>query len=199
LPTSRSGRSRYTPELSDYDGLGETDNPTEAGSALDGKGSTSSRQLLAVTIGNGTLTTRSHPAYWFAPGTTNKKGLAEANTQLATAEVLEKTVTLGYHGDPHVIVVDSTISISPVLTAPAVTSIIIETPAFYTPGFMTENYLLDWASGECVHNPSKSAQKSTDTEKALILSSNDGRYAISLYASKAENFMSYNCRYWDRR
>jgi hypothetical protein len=116
-----------------------------------------------------------------------------------TADTLEKTLTLGYHGDPHVIVVDATVTISPTLTAPEVASIIIETPAFYTGGFMTESYVLDLKSGECVQAASKAPQKSEDTQRVLILSSGDGRRAVGLFAPKAGNFMSYNCRYVDRR
>jgi len=180
-----------------YNALGESDNPTEAGSAPDSSGPASSSQLLEVHAGNGTLTTKSHPAYWHPPGDT-KKGRAPACTQIATADILEKTLTLGYHGDPHVIVVDSSISISPELTGPPVTEVVVETPAFYVPGFMTENHLLDRSSGECVHNPPKSAQASKNPQQVLILSSSDGRYAVGLFAPEAGNFMSYNCRYVDR-
>jgi hypothetical protein len=181
-----------------YNALGEPDNPTEAGSAADARGATSTSQLLEIHAEDAAVTTRSHPAYWYPPGYVNKKGLKSAVTQLVTADTLEKTLTLGYHGDPHVIVVDAAVTISPTLTAPEVASIIIETPAFYTGGFMTESYLLDLKSGDCVHAASKASQQSEDTQHVVILSSSDGRCAVGLFAPKAENFMSYNCRYVDR-
>jgi len=181
-----------------YNGLGEPDNPTEAGSAADGLGATSTSQLLEVHAGDATVTTMSHPAYWYPPGFVSKKGGPSAATQPVTADTLEKTLTLGYRGDPHVIVVDAAVTISPTLTAPEVASIIIETPAFYTAGFMTESYLLDLKSGECVQAASKAPQRSGDTQRVLILSSSDGRRAVGLFAPKAGNFMSYNCRYVDR-
>jgi len=181
-----------------YNGLGEPDNPTEAGSATDALGATSTSQLLDAQAGDATVTTRSHPAYWYPPGFVSKKGGRSAATHPVTADTLEKTLTLGYHGDPHVIVVDAAVTISPTLTAPEVASIIIETPAFYTGPIMTESYLLDLKSGECVQAASKAPQRSDDTRRVLILSSSDGRRAVGLFAPKAENFMSYNCRYVDR-
>jgi hypothetical protein len=181
-----------------YNALGESDNPTEAGSATDARGTTSTSQLLEVHSGDATVTTRSHPAYWYPPGFVNKKGLKSAATLAVTADTLEKTLTLGFHGDPHVIVVDAAVTVSPTLTAPEVSSMIIETPAFYTGGFMTESYLLDLKNGACAPAPSKASQKSEDPWRVIILSSPDGRHAIGLFAPKAQNFMSYNCRYVDR-
>lgn len=180
-----------------YNGLGEAYNPTEAGSAPDGVGPTSSSRLLEVRARGRTLTTRSHPAYWRPPGYARGKGGA-ASTQPVSADTLEKTLTLGYRDDPHVVVVDSAITVSPVPTGPAVESVVVESPAFYVPGFMTESEVLDRVDGRSVRNPSKSAEESKDPQQVLVVSSADGRFAVALVAPEAGNFMSYNCRYIGR-
>lgn len=171
-------------------------NPTEAGSHDDGRGPTSTSELLSVKVAGNTLTTENHPAYWFRPG----RGL---NTQAVTNDTLKKTITLGYNGDTHVIVFNSSVTLSPVLTGPPVKRIRIEVPAFYTSSALTEHYELNLNSGAMVKLiPSPKGEikgrmnprMGINTNRRLIpvLSSRDGRYAVAEYTPLAENFWTYS-------
>lgn len=65
------------------DGMGEAQNPTEAGSAADGAGPISSTRVLLAKVEGLTLTTRCNPAYWYP-----YQGVA------TSPHILEKYVTL---------------------------------------------------------------------------------------------------------
>jgi hypothetical protein len=60
---------RELQSASSFDGYGECLNPTEAGSAKDGTGPTSSSRLVRSGAGSDTLHTTIEMAYWLAPGT----------------------------------------------------------------------------------------------------------------------------------
>jgi hypothetical protein len=60
---------RELQSASSYDGYGECLNPTEAGSAKDGAGPSSSSRLLSSASHGHTLETTIEMAYWLAPGT----------------------------------------------------------------------------------------------------------------------------------
>jgi hypothetical protein len=105
-----------------YNDLGEPYNPTESGSDRDQMKPTSTSQIVAVRSDATTLTTVSHPAYWFAPG---KQAI---NTAAVTNDTLTKTLTLGYKDDPRVLVFDTKVEIAATPTGPAVTSLRIEAP-----------------------------------------------------------------------
>jgi hypothetical protein len=60
---------RELQSASSFDGYGECLNPTEAGSAKDGTGPTSSSRLVHSSAGGETLKTTIEMAYWLAPGT----------------------------------------------------------------------------------------------------------------------------------
>jgi len=59
---------RELQSASSYDGYGECLNPTEAGSAPDGRGPTSSSRLVSSSAHHRTLRTTIEMAYWLAPG-----------------------------------------------------------------------------------------------------------------------------------
>lgn len=74
------------------DGQGEGQNPTEAGSAADGNGYTSSTRIIGAAVVNNAIVTAVNPAYWLLYG-----------GQKTSPHVIEKTVTLGYSGRTNVI------------------------------------------------------------------------------------------------
>jgi hypothetical protein len=99
-------------------GQGEANNPTEAGSAANGSGSTSSTVILSASSNGTTLTTRVRPAYWYPVG-----------GQVTSPDYLEKTVTLGFNGRGNILVHD----IGMYLANPYNTSMAVEGLTAYTP------------------------------------------------------------------
>lgn len=75
------------------DDLGEGENPTEAGSAADANGPTSSTVILGVVLnGPNVFTSVVHPAYWNG-----------YNGTIVSPDTISKTVTVGYNGLANVI------------------------------------------------------------------------------------------------
>lgn len=88
----------------------ETFNPTEAGSAGDGTGATSSSQLLHVVAGSSTLQSTTCMAFWLAPGG-NSGGKPARNTSILSDHLLTKRISIGYPGLPHVVSYDVCFSV----------------------------------------------------------------------------------------
>lgn len=80
----------------------ETFNPTEAGSARDRDGPTSTSRLLWLSAGGRELQTVSRMAFWLAPGDTSG-GLPALNTEMLSNHLLQKRVVIGAGGFEHVI------------------------------------------------------------------------------------------------
>jgi hypothetical protein len=85
--------------------LGETYNPTEAGSRDDGANSTS--RLLFLRAEPNALQTVSQMAFWLAPGQKSGPNLAK-NTTVLSDHLLTKRIHIGYKNLPHVISYDVT-------------------------------------------------------------------------------------------
>ena len=180
-----------------YNEEGDIYNPTEAGSAEDYTKPTSTSKLLSVNIEGNKIITENHPAYWWGPG----KGL---NAKTVTKDTLKKTITIGYRGDPQVIVFDTVITVSPELTGPPITKIRVVSPALYTSWAMTEHYQFDLRDGtmEKIPVPAGSDMAKSrfidrmrfnkERKRIPILSSLDERYAIGLYTPQSENFWVYS-------
>jgi hypothetical protein len=83
----------------------ETFNPTEAGSARDDKGDTSSSRLLHLRAEPSALQTVNQMAFWLAPGDKSGPNLAK-NTTILSDHLLTKRVRIGYGNLPHVISYD---------------------------------------------------------------------------------------------
>jgi hypothetical protein len=84
---------------------GETFNPTEAGSRLDGTGDKTSSRLLHARVELHALQTVTQMAFWLAPGERSGGNLAK-NTARLSDHLLTKRVTIGYRDLPHVIAYD---------------------------------------------------------------------------------------------
>lgn len=82
--------------------LNETFNPTEAGSARDHTGDTSSSRLLVLRAASNTLETVTQMAFWLAPGQKSGPNPAK-NTTVLSDHLLAKRVTIGWSNLPHVI------------------------------------------------------------------------------------------------
>jgi hypothetical protein len=86
---------------------GETFNPTEAGSRLDGAGSKSTSLLLHLVAKKNLLQTTNRMAFWLAPGQ-RSSGILAKNSKRLSNHTLTKRVVIGYKNLPHVIQYDVT-------------------------------------------------------------------------------------------
>jgi hypothetical protein len=93
---------RELQSASSFDGYGECVNPTEAGSAKDGAGATSSSRLVAGKAHGRTLETTIEMAYWLAPGTAYPTACGShtdfrkaRNDTVRSNDTLIKRVTIG--------------------------------------------------------------------------------------------------------
>lgn len=82
-------------------------NPTEAGSARDALGPTSSSRLLEISAQGADLRTLTQMAFWLAPGM-EINGEKARNTTVLSNHLLEKRVHIGYKNLPHAISYDVT-------------------------------------------------------------------------------------------
>lgn len=180
-----------------YNDADEAYNPTEAGSERDGKGLHSTSQLISVRVESNTLRTVSHPAYW---RDVNVPEQYRKNTGLVTKDLLAKQITLGYQGDPHVLVFDTKVTLSPELTGPQITSLRIEAPTLYATRDLSIHSLLDPTNGALTRVPIRSQTKNqmntvinqvTRCDHVPIMSTPDEQYAVAFYSPEQVNFWSY--------
>lgn len=180
-----------------YDDLDEQYNPTEAGADADGKGPRSSSQLIVVKADGNTLETRSHPAFWrnLSVPEPHRK-----NSSAVTKDTLSKKLTLGFNGDHHVLVFDTTVAISPELTGPPMHSLRIEAPTLYSPPSFSRHSRFDLVSGEWQEVAANARNKNvmneviarvTRHDSVPILSTQDGRHAIAFFTPQREHFWAY--------
>jgi hypothetical protein len=87
--------------------IGETFNPTEAGSRFDGAGPASTSRLLHLIAEGNMLQTTSQMAFWLRPGE-KSAGNPAKNTSELSNHLLTKRVTIGYRDMPNVLQYDVT-------------------------------------------------------------------------------------------
>ena len=184
-----------------YNDLDEAYNPTEAGASDDLTGPRSTSQLLSVKARGTTLETVSHPAYWHNTSIPEEH---RKNTALVTKDTLSKKLTLGYKGDPNVLVFDITLKVSQELTGPPISQLRIEAPTLYANRALSEHSVLDFVSGVRTMVPLRSQRKDTmntvidrvtDHRKIPILSTPDQRHAVAFFAPQPKDFWAYYS--WD--
>jgi hypothetical protein len=170
---------RELQSASSFDGYGECYNPTEAGSASDGTGPSSTSELLSLSASGNRLESRTQMAFWLPPGETRAprpgycpNGRAE-NTTALSGHVLSKEVTIGYKG------IDRAIDYRVRFTVPEVHS----TAAFealtgYMPGEFSKFWTYDPVAG------SLEALSDGPGEQPLpvILATPDSRFAMGVYS-----------------
>jgi hypothetical protein len=184
-----------------YNDLDEAYNPTEAGSDKDGVGPRSTSQLVSLQVNGNILETVNHPAHWRHTSLPEKY---RKNTALVSKDTLTKKLTLGYNGDPHVLVFDTTVAISTELTGPPMKSMRIEAPTLYSHPTLSRHRLFDLASGELKVVESRAAKKDqlnevirrvTRQDLIPILSTHDGRHAVAFFTPQRKDFWAYYT--WD--
>ena len=156
------------------DGHYECYNPTEAGSAADGRKTTSSSKVLQFAVNGTAVHTASLPAYWSAPNT--KLSYCRAiNKTVRTTSVLYKDVQIGVGGYANVMHVAITLDAKEPLH-----QFRIEAPTLYTPGDFNQQFLFDPASGAL--NLIGLDQNNREWPMPVVLSTADGQFATSAYS-----------------
>lgn len=90
--------------------VGETFNPTEAGSRFDGAGQNSTSRLLHLIAKGNQLQTTTRMAFWLRPGE-KSAGIVARNTESLSNHLLTKRVTIGHNNLPNVIRYDVTFGV----------------------------------------------------------------------------------------
>lgn len=153
---------------------GETFNPTEAGSRLDGAGAASSSLLLHLVAAGSQLQTTSRMAFWLRPGETSG-GHPARNTTILSDHLLTKRVTIGYRDLPNVIQYDVTFGV-PVGERHNYAQ--FEAVTGYMPAEFRRFFTLDLSAGT-LHSlsdgPGEQAQP-------VILTTDSGDHAMGIYS-----------------
>ena len=175
----------YAWSLDDY---GECLNPTEPGSASDGRGPTSTSRLLEVcTPEEDRLTTRTQPAYWLRSGERgfcNKGATTAINEDPLSDFFLNKSIQVGYQG------LDNVIAFTAEVEVPEDYFVMqLEIPTGYLTYEFNRYYHFNPLSGELIEAESQplDAPWSFQSTSTLppILATPDGAYAMGAYTDEA--------------
>ncbi len=182
-----SDHGRELQSASSFNNWGECYNPTEAGSAADGSGQTSTSRVLSLTASGNSLRSRTQMAFWFVPGqhtTQNSCGSAPGgvaqNTTALSNHILEKKVTIGFGGISNII-------------EDIVTYIV---PQSYNSagfealtGYMPRDFNTFWTYNPKTKNltqVSPSAVQDNNTRIPVIISTSDRQYAMGIYSPDSD-------------
>ena len=144
--------------------------PTEAGSAADGQGPTSSSRLYAAQVGLGTWQTSIYPAYWLT-------GICTSDT--VAPDLFTKQIQVGVNGNPQVIRYAGQMALArqyPLVYA--------EIPTLYLHASFKRHYRIDPASGATwQYQAIDSAGGEEEASNVpLIFATDDGAHAIGLWS-----------------
>ena len=172
---------RELQSASSFDGYGECLNPTEAGSAKDGKGPTSSSRLVSGKAHGRTLETTIEMAYWLAPGTPYPRPCGShadfrqaKNETIRSQDLLVKRVTIGVKGVPNAIVYDVTF-----VTAEDHRTATFEAVTGYMPPEFSEFLAYDPATHAIVPLTDGPGEQPLP----VILATPDHKFAMGVYSS----------------
>ena len=175
------------------DGYGECLNPTEPGSASDGRGPTSTTQLLsACHLADNSLSTTARVAYWLAPGQSGGCGggaVTAVNDTVLSNHILEKTIEIGYQG------IDNVIAFSARITMPEVYhDSQLEIPTGYLTYEFNDYWLYNPKSRELIKPASQPITGPWSFENVgslpPILATKDGAYAMGAYSAEPVRYYS---------
>lgn len=173
---------------------GECFNPTEAGSAYDGFGLTTTSEILSLTTTATSIETVVHPAFWLRAGEKSQwcgftgrggspwKGGSALNRRLRSASTLKKIISLGYEGIPNVLVYDAEITFAPreVATLPLYL-IMLENPAVYLRQMFRNMWRFDFGSSGPLQHREAAIHFSEYAPLPVIAATDDRRQAIAIY------------------
>lgn len=166
-------------------GMGECNNPTEAGSGDDGVGPGTTSQLTNIkALPSGTLQTRVIPAHWVQPGKTSpycpKKLTRPSTTPRADDNPISKKLQIGFNGNRQIIVYDFTIEFKKPMSI-----LDLEAPTGYLTHEFTHFYEVNTQDGKLRRMyPERTSIgfMGGSTSFPEILSTPDGRHAMGVFS-----------------
>ncbi len=179
LDSADHGREMQS--ASSFDGFGECLNPTEAGSATDGRGTSTTSVLLKVRQREREVETESRMAFWLRPGSRypngcggNRSVVEAQNATLLSNDRLLKKVALGAPGIGNAISYDVAFEV-----AEAHRSAVFEVLTGYMPPEFSRFHTFDPATGRV---DDVRDERPGEQPLPLIFSTPDERFAMGIYA-----------------
>jgi hypothetical protein len=163
-----------------FDGFGECFNPTEAGSAADATGDTSTSKLLTFNTNGNQLKSSTQMAFWTGVGWPYPAGcgirtdikVAQNTTNLSN-HILTKQVTIGFSGIPNVIEYLVTFHV-----AEHHTSAIFESLT----GYLTQEFSTFWTFDPATATLTSLSYGPGEQNKPIIFSTGNSQYAMGIYS-----------------
>lgn len=166
----------------------EAYNPTEAGSAADGAGQTSTSVLRYKYVSGNYLETKSQMAFWLAPETmctSCSPDIPTINTTYTSNHVLNKKVTIGAEGLPNVIKYDVSFTLPNDETH---NQCQFEMLTAYMPLNFNKYFYMDFSTGNLVQTGDNASNYNAENNMyhensnfPFILSTNDELHALAIY------------------
>ncbi|MFH0863875.1 MAG: hypothetical protein V1858_02225 [Candidatus Gottesmanbacteria bacterium] len=162
----------------------ECNNPTEAGTANDGSGSTSSSVLLSIEAAGNRLTTVNRPAFWWPPLTPHPTNICQysVNTTIVSNYTLKKVVTIGWQDMPNVVEFLATVSVPEQIIAMAG-----EWPTGYLPNPPFSQFLTYDPRTRKLTNQKLTNNEFVGGYLPVAISTQDGKYAVGAYSPDLPN------------
>jgi hypothetical protein len=160
-----------------FNGWGECFNPTEAGSARDGTGDTTTSVLNRLNVTGKFVISASRMAFWLAPGTTSPgcpPGILAINPASVSDVVLAKTVRIAAAGVPNAI--DHSVTFR---VPRAYKSAVFAALTAYMPPEFNRFWTFDPASAMLTPLSAGPGEQGLP----VILSTSDGNYAFGVYSA----------------
>jgi hypothetical protein len=181
-----------------FDDAAKCNNPTEAGSRDDGRGSRSTSHLLsAARRSPSSFATETQMAFWLAPGETSPSCPAgSVNRTRLSDVVMDKTVTVGAFGIPNVIRLDISFSIPEPYDAVRFEEITLYSPTAFS-SF--------WSYDPATRALTKENGRVVRELAPVILATSDGGFASGVFspespiyrAHRFEHLGAHSTEKWD--
>jgi len=163
-----------------YDGKGVCFNPTEAGSAEDGTGPTSTSRILSLAVEPRRFSTATQMAYWLAPGKQAPECHGEVSTTSSkiSDDIIFKTVTIGALG------IDNAVEHRIVFrVSQRHQSAVFEALTGYMPPEFDRFWIFEPSTGALTPQSDGPGSQTAP----LIFSTADGRFALGIFSPGTED------------
>ena len=180
---------RELQSASSYDGFGECFNPTEAGSGHDGTGSGTTSELQALSASGNVLSTQTRMAYWLRPGETSPycgSAPSARNNYSVSNHILNKKVTIGFQGMPHVIEYLINFTVSEHHNSATFEALT---------GYMTPEFSKFWTYDPTTKALSALSDGPGEQINPVILATPDGNYAMGIFSPDLPQWPGTNLGY----
>ena len=158
-----------------FNNMSECLNPTEAGSAHDDTGSTSTSFLQYLYASGNYLETQTQPAFWIQPGDTAPLCGYAVNTSERASHYFHKKVTIGMPDMPHVIQYNTEFDIPPN------TSYTLGAFEVLT-AYMPPDFSVFWNYDPVSYQLTPLSDGPGEQQVPIIFSTTDSSYAMGIYS-----------------